>query len=132
MATKLTQKTYEDARAWFRRARSSRDCRASLLKEVQRVGRDPKGGPGRREDLRLPGIPGRQRDLEVGEPRLPAVPENLEDRNSGNRRSFEGPALVFRRIEGSSRSAQLVQRIAGNGERVLPVRSRRRPRQAAS
>src|SRR5277367_685664 len=49
--------------------------------------------------------------------------EDTEDGGSCQRRPPEGAAVFYRRVERGPRLAQPLQRIAGYGERVLPLRS---------
>src|SRR5208337_2791297 len=72
----------------------------------------------------------RQRNFEAGQSRLSAVYEDDEDRSAGDGRPSESAAAVLRRNERSAGTAQPLQRVARNHERVVPVRSHQGPRPA--
>src|SRR5580704_1476336 len=110
------------ARARFRCARGAGHERARVPQKIQRLGSDSEDGGGWRKDFCASRLPDRQRDLKAGQPRLPAVLEEFEDGSSRDCRPPQSAAVVYGRTERSARIAKPLQRVAGDGERVLPLR----------
>src|SRR5579871_3777545 len=77
-------------------------------------------------------MPGRKRDFEAGQPRISAVSEDFKGGIARHGGTPEVPAVIRRRAEAGSRTAQPLQRITRNGQRSVSVRSRGKSRQGRS
>ena len=135
MSTKVEQRSYEEALSWLREhgfdlIEAPGTQGRVFLRKYNVSAAIQKDGDDGVKIFAYPGIPDRQRDFQAGQPRLPAVSEDRQDRSSRHRRPPESAAAVHRRTEGRAGIARAVQRIAGHGERVVSLRPHQGSRQA--
>ena len=94
MAKTIEARTYEEALAWLRDhgfdVTDAPGTNARVFLRKYNVSAAIQKGPDdTREDFRLSRLPDRQRDFEADQPRIPAVSQDLQNRNSGHGRPLK-------------------------------------------
>ncbi len=136
MASTVEERTYEEALNWFRDhgfdlLEAPGTQARVFLKKYNVSAAIQKNGDDHVKIFRLSRLSDRQRNFEAGEQGIPAVPQNRKDRSSSYRGPSQSSATIHRRIKRRPGPAHAVQRIARHRERVVPLRPRRKSRQAS-